>query len=207
MKSVKLSLHVVEETISLSNEFNTKEPLSHKIISVKKINFEQMDEKISNQSNPKEEKQFIQMEIDALEKEIKSLELKKKSIIEEMSEYISREKEAWEITKQQEKKLAIEEGFKKGFEQGTVEAVEKYDGLLQQANKLVENAGKDYYKTVGKHQMTVLQLSVQVAGKIIQEKIKEEPSTFLHLVKRAIEQLIDTSNVSIYLHPNDHEFL
>src|SRR5699024_6323537 len=108
MKLVKLSSHVVEETISLSNEFNNQEPLNHKVISVKKINFEQIDEKISNQSNTEEAKQFIQMQIDALEQDLKSLELRKQSMIEEMSEYISREKEAWEITKQQEKALAME---------------------------------------------------------------------------------------------------
>src|SRR5699024_10323875 len=207
MKLVKLSLHVMEETISLSNEFNNQAPLNHKVISVKKINFEQADEKISNQSNPEETKQFVQMEIDTLEQELKSLERKKQSMIEEMSAYIYREKEAWEITKEEEKALAKEEGLKKGFDQGIVEAIEKYDGLLQQANKIVENAEKDYYKTVEKHQMTVLQLAVQVAKKIIQGKISEDPNTFLHLVKSAIEQLIDTSNVAIYLHPNDHAFL
>src|SRR5699024_6232203 len=207
MKLVRLLLHVEEETISLSNEFNNQAPLNHKVISVKKINFDQKDEKRANQVNPEETKQFVQMEIDALEQELKSLERKKQSMIEEMSAYISREKEAWEITKEEEKALAKEEGLKKGFDQGTVEAIEKYDGLLQEANKIVENAEKDYYKTVEKHQITVLQLAVQVAKKILQGEISEDPNTFLHLVENAIEQLIDTSNVAIYLHPNDHAFL
>lgn len=195
------------ETISLSNAFKNQEPLSPKVISVKKLNVEQVDEKIFAPSNPEEKKQLIQMEIDALEQELKSLEQRKESMIEEISTYFSRERATWELTKQEEKAHAMDRGFKKGFEQGTVEAMEKYDGLLQQANKIVEIAETDYYQTVEKHQMTVLQLSIQVASKIIHNKTKEDPHTFLYLVKSAIEQLIDTSNVAIYVHPNDHTFL
>lgn len=207
MKLVKLSLHVVEETISLSNEFNNQEGSGHKVISIKKISFKEVDENISDQLNPEATKQFIQTEIDALEQELKLLERRKQSIMEEMSDYISSEKEAWEITKQQEQTAAIEKGFKMGFDQGTVEAMEKYDVLLQQANKIVENAEQDYYKTVEKHQTTVLQLSVQIANKIVRKQIEAEPDTFFQLVKSAIEQLMDTSNVAIYLHPNDYAFL
>lgn len=207
MRSVKLLLHVAEETISLSNRINEQEKPGHKVITIKKIEVDEVKREIESITTPEEKKQFIQIEIDALERELSLLEEKKQSMIEEMGEYITREKEAWEITKQEEREVARKEGFQSGFAQGKKAVLEEYKDLLNQANAIAQTAEDDYHKTVAQHQMTVLQLAVQVSEKIICEKIKEDPTVFMAIVKQAIEQLIDKSNVAIYLHPDDYKIV
>src|SRR5699024_8664146 len=79
----------------------------------------------------------------------------------------------------------------------------QYEGLLSQANSIIELAQQDYEQSLEKAQEDILSLSVHIAKKIIRNTLNDDPKSFMPLVSEAINEVKDQTNVSIYLHPEN----
>lgn len=152
----------------------------------------------------------LQSELDELKAAQNELELVKKQregLIVDTEKEIQLAKEAWEQEKLELMEKARQEGFQLGLEQGKVESIEQYHHLIDQANGIIEASKLDYQSTVEKSEETILTLAVHVAQKIFRQEIVKEPELFLPIVKDAISAIKDQREVTIYLHPENYEYI
>ncbi|WP_339215325.1 flagellar assembly protein FliH [Ornithinibacillus sp. FSL M8-0202] len=177
--------------------------------SKKTIQIIPIQKKLSEQIVISSEEQ-LQSELDQLKVAQDELELVKKQredLIANTEHEIQSAKEAWQQEKLELMEQARQEGFQAGFEQGKVESLEQYHHLIDQANGIIEASKLDYQSTVEKSEETILTLAVHVAQKIIKQEIDKEPELFLPIVKDAISTIKDQREVTIYLHPENYEYI
>ncbi|MBC5635960.1 flagellar assembly protein FliH [Ornithinibacillus sp. BX22] len=177
--------------------------------SKKTIQIIPIQNKVSEQIVISSEEQ-LQSELDQLKAAQDRLELIKiqqEDLIANTEQEIQSAKEAWQQEKLELIEQARQEGFQAGFEQGKVESLEQYHHLIEQANGIIEASKLDYQSTVEKSEETILTLAVHVAKKIIKQEIDKEPDLFLPIVKDAISTIKDQREVTIYLHPENYEYI
>lgn len=188
--------------ILLSNLFSEK----RKVISIKKISDIQVvnEEPIENEA---EAEIMLQMKIDSLQQQINNLEEQKTKVLNDLQSAIENERQLWEEEKERTKKEAEELGYKVGYDAGYEEVFNKYSDLLNEANAIIDSSKLQYEKTLEKYEGTILHLSILVARRIMAQTINEDPNSFLPIVKNAIEELKDSSYVSIIIHPKQYELV
>lgn len=194
---------MAEETILLSDFKSTNNP---KVITLKKINQIEPKEELE-QLELDEQDATLRIEIEKKKEELKSLEEQKNKMLIELKEAILKEKEAWQETKEMERKQAEEVGYKVGYDAGEEKAIQEYNDVIKKVNEIVETATKDYHRTIEKHELAIVQLAITAAKKIINHKISKNEEHFLAIVKKAIKELKDKSTLSIYLHPDNYQFV
>lgn len=195
----------MEVTISLFNHTSTIE--QEKVIKIKPI-----DEILPNQKKALEkrfddEQQLLKNKRAQLQKDLERLKQEKEQLMENTAKEIEEQKGKWEQEKQAWIEKAEEEGFKAGFERGKKESIKKYETMIDEANKLVDLATKDYHKTLETSDEAIVQLAIKTAEKIVKKQIDDYPEYFLSIVHAAIEEIKDQSTISIYLHPTNYEFV
>lgn len=181
-------------------------PENKKVISIKKIN-EIIEEKTESQPYIEENETTLQIKIDQLRQEIENLSSQKEKLLEDIRLAIENEKEAWEEQKEVERKEAQQVGYKVGFDEAYEKVFEQYDEHLNEANNIVTLAKEDYDKTISKHEQAIVNLAIAVAEKITIAKIEEDPAQFQQMVEQAILELKDSSNVEIFVHPSQYDFI
>lgn len=192
-------------TISLSNLYFDRE--KKKVISIKKASeiFEQQKEQTEDPL--KENEYTLQVKIDQLKNEIKNLENEKKKLLQNIREAIEDEKETWQQQKELEKKEAQEVGYKIGYDQGLEDAFKQYESLLNEANEITKLAKQTYDETISKYDQAIIELAVTIGKKILAIELEERPELFRNIVEKAIQDLKDSSNVEIYVHPKNYKLL
>lgn len=199
---------MVEETILLSKLTDQlKYSKNTKVISLKDV--AQLNNQKSASDEYDEGEQYIsyQMKIENSKHQLASLEQQKDKMLNDLKKAIDKEKQEWMNQKKVEEQQAKEMGYKIGFDQGREEALSEYAELIEKANKLVDASTEDYHRMIEKHEEAVIQLAIACAEKIIGLEMKENPTVFTSIVKKAIEELKDHSHVTIYVHPDDYPVL
>jgi len=189
-------------TILLSNLSSENK----KVISIKKIN-EIIEQKAEPQSYIEGNETSLQIKIDQLRQEIESLTSQKEKLLEDIQLAIENEKEAWEQEKEMERKEAQEVGYKVGYDEAYEKVFQQYEEHLHEANHIVSLAKEDYDKTISKHEQAIVNLAIAVAEKITISKMDENPAQFQRMVEQAILELKDSSNVEIFVHPSQYDFI
>ena len=125
----------------------------------------------------------------------------------ENQELIMREKEQWIDEKKQLILNAKELGYEEGFSTGKEESLLHYAELLNKANEIVDSATEDYHAKLESSEDVILKLAIQSAEKIIRIKLEKKPETFVDIIKAAIKDIKEQSMISIYLHPDNYQFV
>lgn len=191
-------------TISLSNQNSNR---NVKVISLKKLSDIQKSQNDSTTTNIEEHTIKLENEMTELEQSLKDLEQKKEKMLTDIKEAIEKEKTIWLETKEKERQEAKDTGYKIGYDEGLEKAEQVWANKIKEANQITEMSNQDYYRTVEKHEDAILQLSIATAEKVIQNKLNEDKSYFITIIKQAIEELRDKSNIVIYVHPNRYSIL
>lgn len=199
MKSLLLEAGV---TISLSNPSTNNK----KVISIKKL-AEIFEQETEPEQFVEADEMTLQLKIDQLKQEINNLQLQKEKVLEDLQLAIKAEKEQWEEQKEIERQEAQEVGYKVGYDAGYEDVLEKHESLLTEANDIVQLAKEEFDKTVSKHEQAVINLAIAVAEKITAHTIDDNPDLFKQIVEGAILDLIDSSNVEIFVHPSQYEMM
>ncbi len=195
-------------TISLSR-YDRKDNFApnEKVISLRDItDFRQPNSPTNGEPDESEQVDYEQ-QITERTNEIRTLEEKKEKLLQDMKQAIEKEKEAWLVTKEEERKEAQEIGYKTGYDAGLEEAKTEYSALIDEANKIIENAQTEYFKTIANHEQAILQLAITTAEKITKQQVSETEDTLVEMIKYAIDDLQKRSNISIYVQPADYEFV
>jgi flagellar assembly protein FliH len=149
----------------------------------------------------------IQPQLDAdaiLEKakaEAETLKREAQLYYETVQRQILQEKENWEDEKQQLVEMAKKEGYEIGLQQGHEDGLAQYYQLIKQANQIVEAANNEYYQQIEAANETIFLIGLKVAEKILDAHLNENSEHFVSLVKRAIREVREHSEVKIYIHP------
>jgi len=208
MKLVKLLLQEVEVTISLSSsEDNRNSVTKHKVISLRDLSEFRQQQYNLYQEEMETEAWDIEKQLTHQRNEMETLERKKNKLLQDIKDSINKEKEAWQITKEEERKQAQNVGYKTGYDAGLEQAQKEYESLLEEVNKITKLAKDDYIKTVAKHEKAIIQLAITTAEKITKQHIAHSEDGMLEIIKHALEDLKDRSNISIYVEPADYEFV
>ena len=122
-------------------------------------------------------------------------------------EEVKRERETWS----QEKALLIsaahEEGYKEGKAKGEQQGYSEYQEMLKEARQIIQSARKDYVAYLETSEKAILDLSTEIAKKIMGAEIEGNKDFFLALVKRALKEVKDFPEVQLHIHPKYYEDL
>ena len=178
-----------------------------KIIALKQIPISKLNTEMTPTINAEDEKIALEIEIADLKQEIASLKQQREKILFDIKEQVDREKEAWQAEKERERQKAKEQGYEEGFQKAQEEALQKYHSLIEQANDIVQKATDDYHKTIEKHEHAIITLAIKTAEKIITKEIEQDETYVTSIIRKAMEDLKDHSNVAIYVSPNDYDLV
>jgi flagellar assembly protein FliH len=124
-----------------------------------------------------------------------------------LNQQIENERIVWEQEREQLYEQVRQEGYAEGLELGRQEALRQYQGNIEESQRIVDIAKKDYDETIQSAEDTILSLSIKLAEKIIAAKIAESPDNFLPLIKQGLNEVKEYENIKIQVHPSYYELL
>lgn len=186
---------------SLSNIWQSVAVKESKVIGIKpiKISLETADgteEALSFQAEKERSAQYLQ---DAKTEADQMLTAAKKAVEEQRMQ--------WESERQEFIEQAQLEGYQKGFAAGQQEGLQSYQAKMEEAHKLIELAQQDYKATVESSEDVLLDLGLKLAEKILHEKLEKEPESYLSIVKGAIADWKERSDLRLYVHTDSYELV
>lgn len=160
------------------------------------------------------ERELDATDIDHVQQEMVEAEQKLESLYEQQEEIriqTTKEVEQLKLDWQEERahltKEAEKAGYTDGYNHAEQEAWEQYAHKISEANTLIETAEKEYYKRIEEATYSVIELSVQIAEKIIHTHMHGNEDAFLSFVKGAIEELKEQPEINIYVPSEQYEFM
>ena len=103
--------------------------------------------------------------------------------------------------------LEKEQAYRSGFEDGKEIMREEQEMVIQLFLNLIEELKKqreEYLKSVEKE---MVRLSLEIASKVIQQKIEQDEKVILKNLKHALKHLLDKGRIIIRLNPADLEIV
>jgi flagellar assembly protein FliH len=105
------------------------------------------------------------------------------------------------------KKRIEEEAWQKGYGEGMKEAQRQYEGTLQEAEFIRENAKIEYKEVLAGMESDVVNTILEVARKVIGAEVSLNKENLIYLVKQAFEKCSSRENLVLKVSPDDYEFL
>lgn len=176
-----------------------------KVIKIKPLQaIKQQHNPKSNVKNMEDEQIAVETKLNNAQSELIKLQKEQAQLLQDTREQINIEKKNWEQERASYIEQANQEGYKAGFSLGEKEGAAKYEELINVVNGITESAKTEYYSVIEQSEGKILDIAVHIAEEILQQKINENSDSFLSIVKKAIEEIKDSSNILIYLHPKNY---
>lgn len=122
--------------------------------------------------------------------------------------------QSWEENQKKLAALSIEakqQGFIEGSTKGKQEAVtqiqEEYQGKIEQAQLLLEQAYEQKKLIISEAEPFLLELSTVIASQIVKQELDCYPDKFVELIKQHILRFKEKEFITICVHPDDFEFI
>jgi flagellar assembly protein FliH len=142
--------------------------------------------------------------IDSAEESARSIELAAQDQVNRLREAFRKESELLRLE-------AKEQGYQEGFELGKQEAEsqiqQEYSEKIEQTNKLLELAHEQKDAIISEAEPFLLELSTEIAKRIIKQELTDYPDKFVELIKQHILRIKEREYVSVCIHPDDYEFV
>lgn len=113
----------------------------------------------------------------------------------------------WDTERQHLQTLAKEEGFTIGLQEGRKEGLEQYKNHIAEARDIINLSQKEYHSLIDYSEETILKIGIKVAEKILSKQLDEKAEDFLLIVRKAIKEVSEYSQIQIYVHPRYFELL
>ncbi len=117
---------------------------------------------------------------------------------------VESERAAWNEERLQFIEVARQEGYSLGMRQGTEDAQKQYEAYVEQAKQIVHDANKQYYEQLDRSDEAIVQMSLKIAERVIAHRLERDDELFLPLVKQALKETREQSEVKIYVHPESY---
>lgn len=153
-----------------------------------------------------------------LQDDIRVLELSFQDLHNQMTqvkEEAEREIEEWWQIKQQEaaeeaRRLAEEaaqQAFQEGYEKGYRQIQQELEHKLEETTRLVQLAIKENEKIVQQAEPFLLNISVNIAKKIIQQELKQHSEQIVATVQAGLKQVMERGEILIQVSPDDYPLI
>ncbi len=116
------------------------------------------------------------------------------------------------LAEARQKSAEIEsEAYAQGFEQGKKDGEElgrrQYQATAQRLNGIIEKIQTQGSALFNEYEAQLVQLTLEVARKIVHHEIKTDPQTVVRCVRAAMEKVVEGSHLCIHLNPRDAELV
>ncbi|WP_157737899.1 flagellar assembly protein FliH [Aneurinibacillus soli] len=153
---------------------------------------------------------------------LRQAEEEAQSILEEarqqarkMMEEAQSEMDAWWEARRQEDEIvrgqASEEGFisgvEQGREQGRQEALEEYSHALAEARSILAEAPAWKRRKIGEAEPFVLELTLEIARKVIKEQFECDQEHLLTLIRRALSHTQEYKTITVAVNPDSYTYV
>lgn len=126
-------------------------------------------------------------------------------------EQAAAELEQWKRSEQEKVIAELEEikrqGYSEGYGEGIRQAENDYSSKIQLAEEVLEKAYKEKKEIIKESEPFVIELSVQMAAKIIQKELETKPDVLIHMIKQSLLYSNERSMISICVSPEDFMFV
>jgi flagellar assembly protein FliH len=180
----------------LVKAFNVVAKNGQKVVGVK-----QREQMLAEDMKPQP---FVDLEKEQLLLEFAQL---KERAQQELDEWRTREEESFRSQLEEEKRRGYEEGYQLGIEDGNQHAKEQYQIHLQKAADLLEQAYQEKTAIIQEADPFVIELTMEIAKKVIQQELKTHPDALLHIIKQTLSSVYETDSISIGVAPEDFSFV
>lgn len=124
-----------------------------------------------------------------------------RSQIEQEKEEARKEIENWWGEKHEEAKdlarKAQQEGFDAGYRDGLKQAEEAYEQRLNELQHIIRQAYAEKERVIQSAEPFVLEVSVEIAQKIIGEEIRLDPKRLKQMIRQGLKQVQESGQVTI----------
>jgi flagellar assembly protein FliH len=180
----------------------------NKVISIKQFKEDQHEDELLVEPEQShhliEEKKLI---LEQAKEEAKEILNEAKSHADAIKAEISHEKTNWDKKAAELSNEAKRMGFEEGFQEGQQRGYEEIRVLIDEAAEVVENSKLDYRKKIQSSELTILDLGLTVAEKIIGEHLTNNPDHFLSIVRTALKETRDYREIQLHVNPYYFGFL
>lgn len=102
---------------------------------------------------------------------------------------------------------AEKEGYRQGFESGRQQALkeagEEADEIRNKAREVLRQAEQERTKTLESMEKEIIELSVDIAEKIIAQQLSVDNETVISIAREAIQLAQNTKRVNVFFNPAD----
>ena len=156
------------------------------------------------------EPKFSQEELDLIYKkaneEAQQIVRMAQQEVETVRAQIENERNQWFLTERvQLEEEARQLGYSEGHAMGTQRGYEEMHGQIQQAQHIVTLAKTDYHHYLDSSEKTILELALGVANKILNIEITSNHEVFFQLVRKAIKEAKEYSDIRLRIHYSQYE--
>jgi flagellar assembly protein FliH len=142
-----------------------------------------------------------------MEEMLLEIEQQKECAQQELAEWRSREEEAFRLELEEKTRQGYEEGYQLGFQEGTQHAAEQCQIQLQKAADILALAYQEKTAIIQEADPFVIELTLEIAKKVLQQELKTHPDTLIHIIKQTLASVYETQSVSIGVAPEDFSFV
>ncbi|TYR82718.1 flagellar assembly protein FliH [Priestia megaterium] len=175
---------------------------SMKQIEVKTFVHEVVDKPLTETLSSEQAKQIIS----AAQETSRQLKKQADEYMESARAQIQHEQQQWEQEKQRLYEAESRKGYQSGYEQGRADGYEEYQGVLDKANQIVEEARQKYYDYMNQAEEVILELGFTLAEKIIHEELQVN-NNFLSLVKGALKEVRENKEIQLFVSPHYYSYV
>lgn len=187
----------------IKSRYSKPETATEKVISIKYIDTFNTEMDLSREVTQAEYNRIVESAWEEAE-ELKAQALKEAELIRIQ---LSEERQNWDIEKASLIEEARKNGFQAGYEEGQNVGYNEMLSFIQQAKDTVTASKEDYEKYLQSAETTILELAIEVAEKIMNNKIKEEEENFLYLVQNALKEVRKQKEIQLHVSPIHYEML
>ncbi|WP_284036425.1 FliH/SctL family protein [Neobacillus sp. 114] len=148
------------------------------------------------------------LEFNQMKKELEEeLSNRREQALKEIADWRRKEEEQFRLELEQEKRRGYQEGYEIGIEEGRNHGLGQYTQLVQKANAVLEQAYQEKIAIIREAEPFVVNLSIEIASKILQQELKTNQETLLPMIKESITSVYETSSLTINVSPEDYSFV
>lgn len=133
----------------------------------------------------------------------------------QMIEEAQGEMDAWWEARRQEDEIVREQASKEGFisgveqgrEQGRQEALAEYSQALVEARSILEEAPVWKRRKIGEAEPFVLELTLEIARKVIKEQFEYDQEHLLALIRRALSHTQEYKTITVAVSPDSYTYV
>ncbi|WP_175559215.1 flagellar assembly protein FliH [Sediminibacillus albus] len=157
-------------------------------------------------STPEDELQNVEQQLEIAKEKLARVKQEAEQTVQQANEQAEKQKSDWLKEKERLYEEVKQQGYQAGFEMGKQEGIMQYEGMLNEAKAIINDAKTDYEAVLEKSEDTVLELAIRAASRIIHRELAES-DVFANIVQQVIREAKDQEKIAVYSHPDDYQVI